>query len=423
MQEDFLHYLWRLKRFDLRDLRTTRGEPIQVQQFGQLNTHAGPDFTDARIRIGDTLWAGNVEMHLKASDWERHRHQEDSAYDNVILHVVLEEDTRVRRHNGSDLPCLELKQRIPARLSKVYLKLLHNENWIPCQSQLVQVTQLTRELWLDRMLVERLEQKTETIRRTLERNKRNWEETFFQCLARSFGVKVNADPFGQLARSLSLTLLGRHRDNLLQLEALLFGQSGLLKDGDFEDAYPARLYKEYQHLAHKYKLTPMPAAAWKFLRLRPANFPTLRIAQLATLFHQSGHLFSKVLAVRHIREVENMFEVHLSNYWKTHYVFDKESPRQVKSLGQSTIHLFIINTIAPFLFLYGKERKEPAFQDRAFQLLEQVPAEDNRVIRNWRQLGMEPQSAHQSQALLQLKKHYCDQRRCLQCAIGSAILR
>lgn len=422
MQEDFLHYLWRLKRFDLSELKTTQGESIDIQRAGDYNRHAGPDFTNARIRIGDTLWAGNVEMHLRASDWMRHRHQEDEAYENVILHVVLEEDQPVQRANGEHLPCLELKRRIPHRLSKIYQKLVHNEYWIPCQPQLPGVSLLTRRLWMDRLLVERLEQKTEEIRKMLERNQRNWEETFFQCLARNFGVKVNAEPFEQLARSIPLQLIRRHRHNLLQVEALLFGQAGLLNPS-YEDEYPRRLRREYQHLSHMYKLETMEPAAWKFLRLRPANFPTIRLAQLAMLLHQSGQLFSKTLAVQNVKEIEHMFEIHLSNYWKTHYLFDKESKRQTKSLGRSTIHLFVINTIAPFLFFYGRERRADKFQERALQLLEELPPENNHIIRNWKNLDMEPQSAYQSQALLQLKKNYCDQRRCLECAIGNAILK
>jgi len=421
MQEDFLHYLWRLKRFDISDLKTTQGEALEIRRAGQLNPHAGPDFTDARIRIGDTLWAGNVEMHLLASDWRRHGHQDDEAYANVILHVVLEEDEPILRPDGQRLPCLELKKRVPRGLAGIYAKLMHSEYWIPCQPQFSTTAGLTRQLWLDRLLVERLEEKTAAIHRSLQQQGGDWEATFYQYLARNFGVRVNAEPFEQLARSLPLQLLLKHRQQLFQLEALLFGQSGLLTN-DWLDAYPRRLRKEYQHLAGLYGLSPMPAASWKFLRLRPAGFPTVRIAQFATLLHQTGHLFSKVLAARNIREVENMFEVRLSNYWKNHYVFDKESPSRPKALGRSAVHLLIINAIVPFLFLYGAERREERLQQRALRLLEEVPAENNQVIRHWRALGMDPRSAYQSQALLQLKKRYCARHRCLQCAIGHAIL-
>lgn len=421
MQEAFLHYLWRLKRFDLTNLETTQGEPIDILHSGDYNRHAGPDFTNARLRIGDTLWAGNVEMHLLASDWWKHGHQDDESYANVILHVVLEEDQPVTRTGGQRLPCLELRRRIPPGLSGQYMKLIHQEAWIPCRHQVAEVSELTRQLWLERLLVERLQEKTEWLRTRLEANKRDWEETFYQSLAQSFGMRVNADPFFQLAGRLPLKLLQRHKDQLLALEALLFGQAGLLSP-DQQDEYPRKLRREYDHLRRKYSLTPLPGAVWKFLRMRPANFPTIRIAQLATLIHQSGHLFSKMLAAQNCREIEHMFEVRLSNYWKDHYLFDKVSNRQPKMLGRTTVHHFIINTIAPFLFLYGKERQEFKYQDRALRLLEELPPEDNRDIHQWQALGIHPDSAYQTQSLLQLKRRYCDERRCLDCAIGNAIL-
>ena len=229
MREDFLHYLWRLKRFDHTDLRTTQGTPLEIREAGQYNAHAGPDFTDARIRIGDTLWAGNVEMHVQASDWRRHGHQRDRAYDNVILHVVLEEDELVRRNNGERLPCLELKKRVPRDLSGRYQQLMRSEHWIPCQAQFSGTAHLTRQLWLDRLLVERLEEKTAAIRRCLQQRTNDWEGAFYQRLARNFGLPVNAEPFERLARSLPLKLIRKHRNRLFQLEALLFGQSGLLE--------------------------------------------------------------------------------------------------------------------------------------------------------------------------------------------------
>ena len=421
MQEDFLHYLWRLKRFDFSDLRTTQGDAVVIHQCGEYNTHAGPDFLNARIRIGATLWAGNVEMHLRASDWRRHRHQDDAAYDNVILHVVLEEDEPVVRSNGERLPCLELRKRIPAGVAAVYRKLMHNACWIPCQPHFRRVSDLTRQLWLDRLLVERLEERTASIRRCLEHNTNDWEETFHQQLARCFGFRINAQPFEELARAIPLRLIRRHRDKLCQVEALLFGQAGFLQE-TLEGEYPQRLRREYLHLSRKYDLSPMPVSVWKFLRLRPANFPTLRIAQFCTLLCQSEHLFGKMLAARDVAEIENMFEVRLSNYWKEHFLFGKASPRRKKALGRPAIHHIIINAIAPFLFLYGSERKESGYQDRALSLLEALPPEDNREIRHWRELGMVPESAYESQALLQLKKRYCQERGCLRCAIGHAIL-
>ncbi len=422
MKEDVLHYVWRTRRFDFQNLFSTEGEAVEIIAPGTHNTHAGPDFFDARIRIGDTLWAGNVEMHLVASEWADHRHGEDRAYDNVILHVVWEEDRPVISNNGSRIPCIELKRRIAAPLIKTYRELLHNEYWIPCQHHFHRVPDITRQLWLDRLMVERLEAKTGAIAARLERNQQHWEETFYQFLARNFGVKVNTEPFEALARSLPLHLLSKHKNNLLQLEALLFGQAGLLEN-TFSDEYPQRLQKEYTFLRHKYDLQPIAGSSWKFLRMRPANFPTLRIAQFATLIHQSAHLFSKIMVAQNLSEIENMFEVRLSNYWQTHYVFEKASAKRAKTLGKSAIHLLVVNTIAPFLFVYGKLKSEPDLCDRAISLLESVPPESNSIIENWQSLGMEAVSAAQTQALLQLKHEYCDKRQCLRCAVGAEVVR
>lgn len=422
MQEDLLHFAWRLKRFNLSDLHTTDGQSIDILQFGEINRHAGPDFLNARIRIGNTLWAGNIEMHLKASDWDVHRHGEDRSYDNVVLHVVLEEDRTITRPSGEKIPCLELKKRIPNRVSRIYKSLLNNEYWIPCQHQFFYVTPGIKQLWLDRLLVERLESKTEHMLRQLEINKYDWELTFYQLLARNFGMKVNSDVFEQLARSLPLPVLQGYKNRLFQLEALLFGQAGML-EADFSDEYPRKLQKEYLFLKHKHHLSPIPGHQWKFLRMRPANFPTIRIAQFAMLIHQSTHLFSKMLAAENIVELEHMFALKISNYWRDHYTFGKSSKSRQKTLGKTAIHLLVINTIAPLLFLYGSWKKEEKFKDRALQLLEELPAEKNHVIEQWKTLGLHIDSAYTSQALLQLKHHYCDQKACLQCAVGSALLK
>ena len=421
MREDFLHYLWRLKRFDISNLKTTEGTPIELLKVGDHNHHAGPDFTDARIRIGDTTWAGNVEIHLNSSDWHRHGHHLDAAYQNVILHVVLEEDEVIRLENGERLPCLELKNRVPSKLAGSYLKLLHAENWIPCERNIPGVPEITQKLWLERLLVERLEKKTSLIQERLAANNNDWETTFYQVLARSFGTKVNTEPFEQLARSFPLKLIRKHQNSLMQIEALLFGQSGLL-EGEFQDDYPQRLQKEAIFLRKKYGLQPLQKVQWKFMRMRPANFPTVRIAQFASLLFSATHLFSKVLATENLKEIGQVFDLKLSFYWYTHYRFDKLSSRRPKNLGAATIQSILINTIVPFLFYYGKARNEANFKDRALQFLDSLKPEENHIIQKWTDLGMQPDSAGQTQALLQLKQAYCDKKRCLECAIGHSIL-
>lgn len=422
MKEDFLHFLWRSRRFDYTDLKTTQGEPIHILQPGIHNTHSGPDFSDARIRIGETTWAGQVEMHLQASEWEAHNHQSDKAYENVILHVVMDEDRPVHRSDGSRIPCLEMKKRVPARLTGIYQKLVHNEHWIPCQHQFFSVRDMTKSMWLDRLLVSRLERKTEFIQSSLERNGNDWEETFYQMLARNFGLKINAEPFEMMACSLPQRILARHRHAPEQLEALLFGQAGMLEK-EFQDDYPSRLKKEYDFLRKKYDLTPISETSWKFLRLHPANFPTIRLAQFSRLVERSAHLFSKILEVEKMDDIETLFKIQLDGYWMMHYVFDKISEPKKKSLGKQAIRLLTINTIVPFLFLYGKINGAESYKDKALELLEAIPPEKNSIIRGWSNLGTEADSAYRTQALLELKNEFCDKKKCLECAIGSAILK
>jgi uncharacterized protein DUF2851 len=422
MAEDLLHFLWRTRRFEQTGLTTTEGEPLEIVYPGEYNTHAGPDFSNAKLRIGDTLWAGNAEMHLNASDWLQHGHQHDRAYDNVILHVVLEEDQPIADKSGRRIPCLEMKKLIPARLDALYKKLIHNEYWIPCQHQFHEVPEMTRNLWLDRLLVERLEQKTAAIRATLDENRNDWEETFYQALARNFGLKVNAGPFELLAKSLPQQILAKQKDSLFQIEALLFGQAGMLAV-EFEDDYPNRLKKEYDFLQKKYDLAPLEPVVWKFLRLHPGNFPTLRLAQFARLVHQSAHLFSKILEIENQKDIEALFQVKLDGYWLTHYTFDKASGKRPKSLGKEAIRLLTINTIAPCIFLYGSLNGMPECKDKALRLLEELPPERNAIITGWEKLGVEATSAYQTQALLQLKNEYCSKKRCLRCAVGGAILK
>lgn len=423
MKEDFLHFLWRTRRLDLDNLTTTNGDPVQILNFGSHNANAGPDFLNAKIKIGETIWAGNIEIHVRSSEWKIHGHQFDKAYDNVILHLVYEEDEIIKRSKTNEcIPCLELRERIPKNIIYKYEKLQHNEHWIPCHHHFHTVAEWTKNLWLDRMVVERLERKTEDIARVLTVNKNNWEETFYRFLAKNFGLKVNAFPFEMLAQSLPLLTLLKHKDNVLQIESLLFGQAGMLAE-DFEETYPQQLKKEYTFLKNKHQLTAIPVQSWRFLRMRPANFPTIRLAQFSALMSSSAHLFSKILEVETVKDIEALFQISPQEYWKTHYTFDKISEEKTKKLGKSTVHLLIINTIVPFLFLYGKQKAEEDYKNKALRLLEELKAEKNLITKGWQQLGMKPDSAYQSQALLELKNEYCTHKKCLTCAIGAKILK
>lgn len=423
IKEDFLQYLWRTKQLDFTALVTTKQEAIEILDFGEHNTNAGPDFLNAKIKIGETLWAGNVEVHVKASEWNKHNHQANDAYNNVILHVVYEEDTPIKRKTGERIPCLELRKRIPADLINQYLRLIDNENWIPCESQFHTVSDINKAFWLDRLSVERLENRTWGLADVLEANNNDWESSFYQRLARNFGAKINTQPFELLAQNTPILTLAKHKNDLFQLEALLFGQAGYLAV-DFEEEYPNRLKKEYQFLQKKYDLQPFNVSMWKFMRLRPANFPTVRIAQFAALIHQSTHLFSKVIDAKNIDEVRSLFEgIEVSEYWLTHYKLDKLSRYRTKKLGKSTIDLLIINTIIPFLFFYGRFKQLEDYEDKALLFLEKLSPESNSIIDNWKTLKMKPKSAYQTQALLELKREYCDKKRCLDCAIGNQIMK
>lgn len=422
MKEDFLHFLWRWRRFNAQTLVTTEGQTVDILHPGTPNEHAGPDFFNARLRIADTEWAGNVEMHLKASEWLAHGHDRDSAYDNVLLHVVWEEDQPIRRPNGERIPCLELKNRVQSRLLDIYQRLEHERAWIPCQTFYPQTPDIVRLNWLDRLLVERLEQKTEAIAVQLALTENHWEEAFYRSLARNFGLKVNAEPFEALARSLPLAILAKHKNNLVQVEALLFGQAGFL-DEPFKDEYPRLLAQEYRHLRHKYGLTPLATVQWKFARLRPANFPTVRLAQFAALVHRAAHLFSKVLEAETLRALEHLFDAPPSAYWKDHFQFDKPSISRPKPPGRDFVQLLVINTITPFLFYYGKSKTLAPLQQRALAFLEALPPEDNHIVDGWAALGTKASNAYQSQALLQLKTRYCDHKRCLSCGIGNAVVK
>jgi len=422
--EVFLHHVWKLKLFDFKNLETTDGEPIELLQVGVINHHAGPDFSNARIRIGETTWAGSVEIHKKSSDWLAHNHQEDAAYQNTILHVVYQHDKEIYRNTGEAIPTLELKARIPQKYIKRYWVLLNNDNWVPCAAQLSSVLDLSARLWMwmDRLVVERLERKTKDIEDELKQTDKNWEETFYRFLARSFGVKQNTEPFEALARSLPLLILSKHKQDLFQLEALLLGQAGFLEE-EMKEPYPQKLRKEYQFLQQKYELVPLLASSWKFGRMRPANFPSIRLAQFAVLVKQSNHLFSKILDEENIEALRAMFQLQLEGYWKTHYRLDEPSPERNKSIGKGTIDLFLINTVVPFLFAYGRYRGLDKYKERAIRLLEELKPEQNSIIENWKKLGIAADSAFGSQALIQLKKEYCDSKRCLDCSLGHRILQ
>jgi len=420
MKEDFLQFIWKQGLYLKDKMETTDGETIEIISAGQLNRDSGPDFFNARVRIGQTSWAGNIEIHQKSSHWYQHKHNMDAAYDNVILHVVEVHDKTVQVKNHQ-LPTLVLGYR--EEILNNYENLLKSKHWIACQESLAEVDPFILRFWFSSLMIERLESKTGEIVKLLEQNKNNWNETFYQLLARNFGMKTNALPFELLAKSLPLSILSKHKNDLFQTEALLFGQSGFLNETLLGDEYFFSLRKEYSFLYRKYGLSGLESHLWKFMRLRPINFPTIRIAQLAMLIHHSSALFSRILEIEDLGELRKLFKVRASGYWDTHYRFNKPSQEnRPKVLGEMAFNNLVINTIVPLLFVYGDQHLDQGMKDRALLLLEKLDAEQNQIIRKWKESGIESRTAFETQALLQLKSNYCDQKKCLNCQLGAKII-
>lgn len=420
--EEFLHFVWENRLFFSDNLQTVDGETLEIVNTGRKNTNAGPDFFNAKIKIDGTTWAGNIEIHKKASDWEKHNHTGNKAYDNVILHVVETADSQITRKNGSEIATLELTW--PEQYTRNYQKLLDAQTWVACQDQFYRVDPVVLQLGFNRLMIERLEEKTGVIIQRLEQNQQNWNETFYQMLARMFGFKVNAIPFEMLAKAVPMNILAKHKNSIFQLEALLFGTSGLLNEELFGDDYFMDLRKEFGFLYKKYNLKPVEAHLWKFMRLRPGNFPTIRISQLAALIYRSQGLFSKILETENLENLKALFKVKASEYWENHFRFNKPSPRkQPKDLGENSINTLIINVVVPFLFVYGEKQNQHHLKNRALEFLEELPPENNSIIEKWANLGVSSRSAFDTQALLQLKNKHCSNKKCLNCPIGNKLVK
>jgi len=419
MKESILHYVWQNKLFPLKGLYTTDGDTVEVIDVGKYNTDSGPDFFNAKIKIADTLWAGNVEIHTSSTDWLKHNHQTDKAYDSVILHVVSEVNGDVYRIDGERIP--QLKLVCPSDVEHNYEQLTAQQMWVPCANKIGFIPHIFIESWKNALLTERLEHKMTAIQALLADNNQHWEEAFYVTLARSFGFGTNSQPFESLAKSLPVSVLGKHKDNLFQLEALLLGQAGLLTISE-SDEYVLKLKQEYLFLQTKFQLKPIDGSQWKLLRLRPDNFPHIRIAQFAALIHSSTKLFSKMVENPNIDYLRGLFLCEPSAYWTTHYLFGAESLAKTKKLGNQSINSILINTVVPFLFCYASQKGNEDLKETTLQLLDRIPSERNAIVSGWQSLGLQSESAYHSQALIQLKKQYCDDRKCLRCRIGHKVL-
>ena len=428
--EQLLHYVWRHKMFPLQEIHTTDGKLVEVIDPGLHNRNAGPDFFNAKVKIDGTLWVGNVEIHDRSHDWYVHGHDHDSAYNNVVLHVAGVVDDNVITSDGKFLPQLQLD--VPKEINDHYKELLETDQYPPCYKIIHDLTKLTIHSWMSALQTERLEQKTEAIKARVDRNNGSWEDGYFTTLARNYGFGINGDAFEMWANTLPLKAVDHHRDDVFQIEAIFMGQAGLLELNTIpsqyqrdalNEGYFAKLRNEYQYLAHKFSMKPMDATMWRFLRLRPQNFPHIRISQLANLYYSRRAGLSSLVECTTIEQLKAVLATSVTPYWETHYTFGSTSCRNDKNLSPASLNLLMINTAIPMLFAYGKHKSDEAICDRAFDLLEQLKAENNHITRLWQQCGLTAQNAGDSQALIQLKKEYCDKKDCLRCRIGFEYLK
>lgn len=424
MKEEFLHYLWKYSLYDHDKLFDYEGNKIIVIHPGEYNRDSGPDFFNARISIAGTEWAGNVEIHTMSSHFNNHGHHLDPAYNNVILHVVSENDRKVFNSRGEEL--LTIGLTFDQQLFEKYVSLLNNPYIIACQDEIKKLDYIFVRHWLNSLVIERLRNKADFILKILSETDNDWEETFYRILTRYFGFRVNTEPFEMLAKALPFRIIRKHADNRFQIEALLFGTAGMLEEGLFKeslsDDYYRKLLKEFIILSSKYSLLPIHGWLWKFSRLRPANFPTVRISQLAAMLTSAGGLFSKATEATDINKLKDVFEVTASDYWDNHYVFGKKTSNTSKSTGSQATDIVLINAVIPVIFVYGKNRYRDDLCERALDFLGKIEAEKNSITEEWKTSGIDVESAFYSQALIQLRNEYCKKRRCLDCRIGSKLI-
>jgi hypothetical protein len=424
MKEEFLHYLWKYSLYDQERLFDNEKNKIIVLDPGEYNRDSGPDFFNARISVDGTVWAGNVEIHTKSSHFDNHGHQNDPAFNNVILHVVAENDRHVFNANGEELLTAEIS--FDSSYYDRYTFLVNNPYIIACQDDIKKLDYIFVRHWLNSLVIERFQSKSESILKIFSETGNDWEETFYRVLSRYFGFRVNTEPFEMLAATLPFRIIRKHSDDIFQIEALLFGTAGLLETGLFKEAlndeYYCHLLKEFTILSAKYSLQPLHGWLWKFSRLRPSNFPTVRLSQLAAMLSVAGGLFSKVLEATDIKQINELFEVSASSYWDDHFVFGKKSRKMAKHTGSLAADILLINAVIPVIFVYGQSRNNPDISERAIGFLEEVAPEENVITSEWKSAGIVAESAFYSQALIQLRNEYCKKRKCLDCRIGNKII-
>lgn len=421
MNESLLQFIWQFQYFNTLQLQTIEGELITLIQPGILNVNQGPDFLNAKVIIADKIWAGNIELHILTSDWNKHKHSGDKNYSNVILHVVWKNDLTKEVTDLMTIPVLELQHCVSKILLDRYDELMNKKTFVPCDNYLPVLDSMKWLAWKERLAIERLQRKSKEILDSLTKANNHWEEVFWWKLAGNFGIKVNAEIFENIATSIPVNILAKHKNQIHQLESLLLGQAGLLND-DFEEEYPAMLKKEYLFYQKKYRLIQIPLKPL-FLRMRPANFPTIRLAQLAMLIQHSVHLFSKIKELQTVKEVRELLDVTANDYWHYHYMFDQSTAFHPKKLGLQMIENIIINTVVPILFANGLFTKNEVLKEKAVKWLFDLGAEKNTITKAWGTFGVINKNALESQALIELKNSYCKPTRCLECAVGNALMK
>jgi hypothetical protein len=419
--ETLLHYVWKHKLYVSGAFKTTDGISMEIIDPGTYNSHAGPDFFNAKIKLDGKLWAGNIEIHTRSSDWYKHKHHSDKAYNSVILHVIeYPDEENVRDESSRLIPQWIMK--VPENIKENYLFLLNKDYSVPCLERINEIPEIYLSDWKNALLTERLERKTNTVFQLLEDYQEDWNEVFYIVLARNFGFGTNNDAFERLAKSLPLKHILKHNDSITQVEALFLGQAGLLENETIPDDYYRLLQQEYRFLSKKYELQKLESSIFKSLRMRPNNFPHIKIVQLAEFIGKQQSLFSQILETDGIKDFQSLFFSNISAYWETHYHFEKTSSKKKKGLGLSAINILLINTVIPVLFACGKKKGQPSFMEKAFELLESIPPENNFIVNTFTDAGLKVSHAGDSQALIQLKKEYCEQKKCVFCRIGHKLL-
>jgi hypothetical protein len=421
VKEDFLHYVWQYKKFDFSNLKTVNGESLSISNVGNYFQKSGPDFFNAQITIENQKWAGNIEIHIKSSDWYLHHHEKDDNYNNVVLHVVWEHDTPIFRKDNSEIPTLELKQYVSKEVLENYQSLVSKKSWIYCENQIKMVDDFIFQGWKERLFFERLERKSIPIQKLLEETDNDWEAVLFCLLSKNFGLNTNGETFLKMAQSVPFSIIRKEGFEVENLEALFLGRTDLIPI-DAEDNYTKDLKSMYDFISHKYQLQKIILSPVQFFKHRPDNFPTIRLAQLAMLYHQESNLFSKVISINKLKDFYSLFDTETSDYWLTHYQLDKKSVKKKKKLSKSFIDLIVINTIIPIQFAYAKSLGNEN-SETILELIREIKPEKNAIIQKFNQFGLDSINAFDSQSLLQLKNEYCNMSKCLQCNVGIQLLK